>query len=284
MLNAEYVDRLIDVDQAPDGGFLQAKWLTHVINAASATDALRERGYTIATIPTAFTSTAIESADEYLSDGRLSELEVRLVTVSPWATIFRDPVLDWLRQEQADGVATTLQKVSELAASPQSSSLRFVLAHVPSPHTPFVLHPEGTEGPDVLGCLPSCGFWNATIDELDIDFATYREGLRLQIEELNTLVTNTVREVVEADPEAVVVIMSDHGIRYSLDDIPEHYRIFLAAREPGGSQLFRADESPVNILRVLLAYLGEDISPLGYEQWHSSWWEYLELTLATKDR
>jgi hypothetical protein len=280
MLNGEYIDRLIDLEAAPPGGFQQARWLHSLINEASVTNAFRERGYTISTIPTAFTSTAIESADEYLSDGRLTELEVRLIALSPWSTVFRDPVLDWLADAQADAVVAALDTV-ESVAEMQDGRPRLLLAHIHSPHTPFVLHPEGTDAPPKSACLPSCGYWNATIDELDIDFPTFQSGLRPQIEELNRLVIEAVDEVIDADPDGIVVLMSDHGIRYSLDDIPEHYRIFVAARVPGESRVFAADESPVNILRVLLATIGEDTERLSYERWEVNWWRYLDIQQAS---
>jgi hypothetical protein len=282
MLNGEYIDRLIDLEAAPPGGFLQARWLQSLINNASLADAFRERGYTISTIPTAFTSTAMQSADEYLAEGRLTELEVRLITLSPWAAVVREPVIAWLGDAQADAVIDALERVQSIAAT-GSGGPRLLLAHVHSPHTPFVLHPEGTEDPPVPDCLPGCGYWNATMDELDIDFATFKAGLEPQIEELNRLVTNTVDQVIASDPEGIIVLMSDHGIRYSLDDVAEHYRIFLAARVPGDSGVFATDESPVNILRVLLATLGEDVEPLPYERWLVNWWRYLDLRQAVAE-
>jgi hypothetical protein len=121
------------------------------------------------------------------------------------------------------------------------------------------------------------------MDELDIDFATFKAGLEPQIEELNRLVTNAVDQVIASDPEGIIVLMSDHGIRYSLDDVAEHYRIFLAARVPGDSGVFATDESPVNILRVLLATLGEDVEPLPYERWLVNWWRYLDLRQAVAE-
>ena len=57
--------------------------------------------------------------------------------------------------------------------------------------------------------------------------------MKLQLDELNRLVLEALDRIQEVDPDAVVVLFSDHGIRYSLEDLDEHYRILLAARTPG---------------------------------------------------
>ena len=74
--------------------------------------------------------------------------------------------------------------------------------------------------------------------------------------------------------------MSDHGIRYSLEDLDEQYRILLAARTPNGEELFPDNESPVNVLRRILARLGEDVAPLEYERWESDWVRILHMDRA----
>ena len=73
-----------------------------------------------------------------------------------------------------------------------------------------------------------------------IDFGSYRRGFVPQVKELNHLVIEAVTRISRADPAAVVVVLSDHGARYSLEDIPEHYRTLLAARTPGFSDLIAA--------------------------------------------
>ena len=99
-----------------------------------------------------------------------------------------------------------------------------------------------------------------------------------QVKELNHLVIEAVTRISRADPAAVVVVLSDHGARYSLEDIPEHYRTLLAARTPGFSDLIAADESPVNLLRVLFeAYFDLDTPALPYEAWAADWRSFLPL-------
>ena len=62
-----------------------------------------------------------------------------------------------------------------------------------------------------------------------------------------------IDEIVERDPDAVVVLFSDHGSRYSLAlQDTEWYHSFLAARTPGHALLFADDPKPTAILRMLI--------------------------------
>lgn len=284
MLNGEYVDRLLDAEEVPDDPRLQVRWIQAMIQEAALIDSLRDRGYRIETVPSAFTSTALTSVDRYRDRGGLTELEVRLITASPWAVILRQPVLDAVVADQREGVVSVLDMVADLAEEPDDNP-EFVFAHVHSPHTPFVLHPPETSPPTLPDCHPArCAFWSTAIEELGIEFAEFRQGLLLQLEELNRLTIASIRRIVEADPEAIIVLMSDHGIRYSLADLPEHYRILISARVPGEPALFREDESPINIVRLLLAHLGENIDARPYERWASDWGRNLLLERMEPER
>jgi hypothetical protein len=279
MLNGTYIDRVL-TDDVPADGSIQIRWLAEVIHGAAMFDPFRDRGYVIRSVPSPFTSTSLTSVDDLIDIGGMTELEVRLISASPWAQVFRDPTLAFLRTEQSDVVRAALDTTAALAEE-SGTDPQLVITHVHSPHTPFVLHPEGTEPFPAPACQPTfCPFWNATIQELDIEFDEFRDGLEVQITELNRLILASVERIIDADPDALVILMSDHGIRYSLDDLDEHYRILLAARTPDGSALFLDDESPVNVLRGVLGHLGEPMDPLDYELWESDWFRVLDMERA----
>jgi hypothetical protein len=152
-----------------------------------------------------------------------------------------------------------------------------VFAHIHSPHPPFVLPEDAAAAP--VPCFPtSCSLWATTLDELGIPFNDYRERLERQLNELNRQVLDAVRRIVSADPEAVVILLSDHGIRYSLSDRDEQFRSFLAVRAPGISSALPEDEAPVNLLRWLAnTYWGAELPPLPYRAWYSDWSSTLDL-------
>ena len=193
--------------------------------------------------------------------GGLTEVEAQLISLSPWAQIFREPVLEFLLWRQVEVIHRSLTLTGEMAQG-SGDQPQLVYNHVHSPHTPFVLHPPGLERPPQPACLPTlCSLWSTTIGERDEDIAEFGAAMEVHLQELNRLVLATLPRIIEADPGSIIVLMSDHGIRYSLEDLDEQYRILLAARTPNGEELFPDNESPVNVLRRILARLGEDVAP-----------------------
>ena len=109
-----------------------------------------------------------------------------------------------------------------------------------------------------------------------MSFSDFSRGLRNQIGVLNDLILGTLNDVVQNDPSAVIILMSDHGSRYSLADPSEQFHTFLAARTPGKHEVFADDEAAVNLLRRLFAeYFGAELERLPYRAWLGEWWSYL---------
>ncbi len=100
----------------------------------------------IRTVPTPFTSTSLTSADEVADVGGLTEVEAQLISLSPWAQIFREPVLEFLLWQQVEVIHRSLTLTGEMAQG-SGDQPQLVYNHVHSPHTPFVLHPPGLERP-----------------------------------------------------------------------------------------------------------------------------------------
>ena len=117
MLNGTYIDRML-TDDVPEDGSIQIRWLAEMIHRAAILDPFRDRGYVVRSIPSPFTSTSLTSADDRIDIGGLTELEVRLISASPWAQLFRDPTLDFLRAEQRDVVQAALDTTAALAEQP----------------------------------------------------------------------------------------------------------------------------------------------------------------------
>ena len=108
------------------------------------------------------------------------------------------------------------------------------------------------------------------MDEIGLGFEEYRGRLIEQIQALNDGLLGTVDRIIEADPSGIVVLMSDHGSRYTVSDRQEQFKSFLAARAPGRNELFSDDESDVNILRrIIREEFGARLEPLEYEAWWS---------------
>jgi len=73
---------------------------------------------------------------------------------------------------------------------------------------------------------------------------------------VNRRLVATIDAMLARDPDAVIVLFSDHGSRYSFDAPDEWTRSFLAARTPGQAHLFGESPITTNLLCDLFtAYL-----------------------------
>jgi hypothetical protein len=99
-----------------------------------------------------------------------------------------------------------------------------------------------------------------------------------QIRVLNDLVIEAVDTIRRSNPDAVVLILSDHGARHSHEELDEHFDVFFAARSPGEPDAFKGEISLVNVFRRLLsAYFDEPLADLDYAAWVSDWLHPLDL-------
>jgi len=270
LFNGEYLDDLIGGRPIPTDSLTQARWTQSLINEARLLDVFRERGYSIVTVPSAFTSAALLTSDATIDHGHINELEANLIGRSPWATLFRREAESFLGSAHRAATLDALDSAGEIAET-DSGQPRLAFVHVLSPHTPFVLGDDLNRPPHLAPCFPaSCGVWSASMAEIGLDFDEYRARLIEQIRTLNDLVLSMVGRIVDADPTAIVVLFSDHGSRYTVADRQEQFKSFLAARAPGHARLFPADESNVNVLRrIINAEFGARLEPLDYEAWWS---------------
>jgi hypothetical protein len=165
--------------------------------------------------------------------------------------------LGFARQQQRSHVVETLAAFADPPSDPT-----FTLAHVLSPHAPFVLDADGSL-PPAPPCYPAtCSLFENDIERLGWSKDEYWTRLTTQVDELNELVIEAVDDLVERDPDAVIVIFSDHGQRIPGDD-EAMFRNLVVARTPGFRQLLGEAPTNINVLpSVFDAYLGTRIARL----------------------
>jgi hypothetical protein len=268
MLNARYVQAIPEIADPPAAAPAQVRLAHAVINEAAVLDRLRELGYAVVSIPSpVMTSDVTEDAD-VRTTGHLNSFEIALASASLPAFLVPDVVLDALSSDARGNVLDQLALVSEYAIGPGPAP-RVLLAHLMSPHPPFLLCQE----PDYLrDCFPACKLWETTVEEMGVTDQEYARRMRIQVAALNQKVVETVRHIATENPTAIVILMSDHGARLHEASVDEHFRTFFAARTPGFDGLFADDQSPVNVFRrILSAAYGDDLADLPYEAWESNW-------------
>lgn len=274
ILSASYVHQTLDLT-GPIGTLgQQARRLHEFVNAGPVLDYLRERGYEINSIPSLVETTDITKDAVVHRSGWLSSLEASFVLPSAPGRIAPNVMTGLLVDELRGRLHAQFETLGRLATE-EGSQPRFVFFHALSPHPPFILGQE----PDYLGdCFPTCGLWGTTIAETGLTRAQYGERLADQIRVLNDLVIEAVDTIRRSNPDAVVLVLSDHGARHSHEELGEHFAVFFAARSPGEPEAFGGEISLVNVFRRLFsAYFDEPLADLDYAAWVSDWHNPLDL-------
>jgi hypothetical protein len=270
MLHMEYVQDIPifqDPTLDPAG---QHRLATRAILQAPFVEALRHRGYEIAAGTSSFTETDLTNADRVLDAGQPTNFENHIMEITPIAGAMQAVWPGLLARLQADQVSEGLGQLRTVASGSRGRPI-FMLSHVEAPHTPFALDAAGNPAP-MPPCYPrSCTAFEHYITTLGMTQDVYGEQLAGYLAWTNEQVLRNVEEVVHERPNAVVIVMSDHGSRFDPNDPDEHFRNLFAARTPGKDGVFPAGTSPVNVFRSLSnAYFGTDLPLLPYRAWFSN--------------
>ncbi len=216
-------------------------------------------GYETVVISAGFDHLPLREVDRYVDVGPRTELEEAL-----WGTSAIGKVVDGLTDGFAvDTRSRILAEVQELKdiVHRRSSRPQFVLAHLPSPHWPMVLNADCSLRPSDGYTYGTVGRGNRTGDAKAVQIVADQTRC------VDTLLVQTVREIVEARPDAVVVVFSDHGPEERIDltapddaGIRDKLANLFWARTPGSPGLFPRDVTLVNVLPLIAnAYLGTDL-------------------------
>jgi hypothetical protein len=255
MLDMRHVDDIGGLQRDGDAA-QQRHRLRAVLGRPQIAIQLRQLGYGVKMIGSAFPQQGILSADEYVDSGQLNAFEIaKIVEASahgPWGRL----AAGFLASQHRERISEAFDAFEDDLPGEQP---RLVLGHVLAPHTPFVFGANG-EALGLQACFPaSCGFWDGWRSQLmRADFSQAAVG---QISYLNRRVLDAVDLIVaHATRPPVIVIMSDHGSRSNPADPEEMFHNLFAAYTPGHRGLFGRDTMPVSIFpRLLRTYLGVEV-------------------------
>ena len=269
MLNMEYTASIPELSPIRDTSAAQDRQLSAAINTSAGVDMLRRHGYHIAASGSPFGVASLMAADTYLESAGITRFEEQLARITWLATALEFAGSDFIGDQHRASVHDAFDNWRSVAER-RGDGPTFMLTHALTPHSPFLFAANGTSLP-MPDCFPSqCSLWESERQRNGLTLAQYEQGLAGQIEYVNGLILDTIDAVVAADPDAVIILLSDHGIRYDTTDRAEYFRNFFAARTPGAVNVFPADTSPVNALPLLFnEYLETDLPIRPYEAWWS---------------
>ena len=203
---------------------------------------LSAAGYRRVHIASGVVHTNFSGWDEVIDTGQINEIEARLLRRSPFGSLLGP----WVRDQRADRLEASLDALVERADDDRQ---QVVLAHLMAPHPTFPFDPDGSEAD--LSCWSErrCDLFEIRPEFLGLSADAYAAALSHTLDALNAKAVRAVDDILEADPAAIIIIMSDHGARHS-GEVDEWYRSFLAAR---GTNAFDPEASPRDLFRRILA-------------------------------
>lgn len=209
LLHQRPLEELLDGEW--DGSNAQYRLMRQLINHSPTQDAYQAAGYRTYSIVSGATGLDWRTAD--------------VVIESPWPSTFERHLLarGMLRKLvpfDAMHRASVLDSFDALAQS-AGPSPRFVFAHFMTPHDPYVFQADGSPAePCGDECTNHAGPPNPIL----------ADRLTGQVAYLNRLVLEAVDRIIGVDPDGIIVVFSDHGLRRDPADPDEWFRTLFAAR------------------------------------------------------
>ncbi|MFC1736175.1 sulfatase-like hydrolase/transferase [Candidatus Hydrogenedentota bacterium] len=228
---------------------------------------LKRFGYTTYAYGSGIFRTNFTGADKFFkSKTILNDFENTLLGNTPIHRLMYKFALGSPYDRHRESLLATLEDLAEAPAFP---SPKFVFAHFICPHPPFVFTADGSPAHPAN---PNYAFTdgNTAIGPF-LTQEEYRQGYREQLHYLNTRLMKTIDRLLQDDPDAIVIIQSDHGPGMTLDwesaektNMKERLSILNAIRFPDdGRGLPYPTMSPVNTFRLIFnGYLGAEFKPL----------------------
>jgi hypothetical protein len=232
-------------------------------------DLAEEAGYRTRVVDGPVVHAPLGGADVVTSAGSATNFELDTLQRTPLALPFE--ALGFGMDQARAQITGALALFADPPESPA-----FTFTHVMAPHTPFSFEADGSEAP-APPCYPeSCAIFDGQDESIGWSEEEHWDHMVAHVAHLNDLVVEAVDDLLAADPDAVIVILGDHGMR--VGDNPEtvHHNLLLA-RTPGHPGLFGESPTLVNVGPLLLnAYLGahaellaDDLYDGGENPWFS---------------
>ncbi len=258
MVHGRYVHDIEGLGTPPAGPAEQYRRLMAAIRDAPILDELRAQGYEIVTVPSPYESAALTSADRMLTPPEMTSFELSLLQHSLAGRLLFESVPDLAFDQHRSRVYSSLDLVVDEVAD-TSGAPRFVLAHLLAPHAPIAF--GSAEEDPAPACFPDCPLY---LLGPAADWSRYPSHL----EAVNRAVLDAVDRIREASPDAMIILMSDHGTVRASEH--EQYAVssFFAAGVPDGSVTFPPDVSPVDVLRLIADHDAALTVP--YAAWQSA--------------
>jgi len=233
--------------------------LTHaIVQQNPVFDDLRAAGYEVDGISSGFAQLSLRETDRFIDSGQINEFEVAILRRTIAGDVLNLVAPDFVASQQRDRIMATFRTLGALAAE-RPRHPRFVFAHVPSPHPPWVFNADGT--PRASGDVNT--IFEEMPDTTGLTEAQLRTAYAGSVEALWQPVLNAVDAIDRASATPpVIVVFGDHGSWVGALPGDDRLRFLplLAAHLPAGRPPLPGDEDLVNVFPdVLNPILGSSL-------------------------
>jgi sulfatase-like protein len=241
-----------------DPGATEGGPVHRAIAEAAVLDDFRRLGYDTVGVSSGFEQPAVRGADTFVDDGELNEFEIQMMRASIIPPLVTALVPDAFSGNQRQRIESVFETVEDLAAQ-KSARPRFVFAHVPSPHGPWVQQADGSAR--VMKSLETWYFDTPETTGMTRDEVI--KGYVGQSAYLGKRALEAVRSIQQASARPpIVLVISDHGssLDVSAANPEQRLRNLFAASTPGHPNLFANDLTLIGVFPTLFdAYFGVEL-------------------------
>jgi hypothetical protein len=227
-------------------------------SGAAVLDAFRTIGYETVAVSSGFEQPALRGADRFIDTGQINEFEIQMLRPSilaPLAAAIDPDVFSGQQRARIEGI---FESVEELAAE-RGQRPRFVFAHVPSPHAPWVVNADGS--PRVASDLSTV--YSDTPETTGLTREEIVAGYAGQVSYLDQRALATVDAILAgAERPPVILVISDHGssLDVTVENAETRLRNLVAVYTPGHPGIYPDDATLVNLFPTLFkAYFGVEL-------------------------
>lgn len=169
---------------------------------------LEQRGYDTIAFATGYDWDEIRDAAYFLEPPHspgLTEFELFLLGSPSW----KDRKGELFRER-------TLYLLKYLDAAARLPGSQFTYAHIEQPHPPFVFQADGSPLADETMVEPG---WNGdSKSSLMYSWENYAAGYTGQVEFISSAILASLENVLQKDPDPLIMLLGDHGAWYTNDD------------------------------------------------------------------
>jgi hypothetical protein len=217
---------------------------------------LQQCGYRTIAIKSGFFFTDHPQVDLYLEPGvKLNEIESLLLSDSPMDVLAKAMNLTLSEHSYVAHRQRVLYSFEQLKILYQIPEPKFVLAHIISPHPPFVFDRNGAP------VNPQHSYYLGDGDDYQGNLNEYLRGYSAQVEFVNRLLEQVIEAILANSPQPpIILLQGDHGPGSRLVwDSPSQTCLWERTPilnayylPPAGRRLLYPSISPVNSFRVVL--------------------------------